>query len=37
MGAAARQRVLDVFTWDRVVNRCLAAYGIPGEPDSRTG
>jgi glycosyltransferase involved in cell wall biosynthesis len=29
MGAAARQRVLDVFTWDRVVDRCLAAYGVP--------
>ena len=29
MGAAARRRVLDVFTWDRVVDRCLAAYGIP--------
>ncbi len=27
MGAAARQRVLDHFTWDRVVGRCLASYG----------
>jgi hypothetical protein len=27
MGDAARQRVLDVFTWDRVVDRCLDAYG----------
>jgi glycosyltransferase involved in cell wall biosynthesis len=28
MGAAARQRVLDQFSWDRVVDRCLDAYGI---------
>jgi glycosyltransferase involved in cell wall biosynthesis len=27
MGRAARQRVLDHFTWDRVVQRCLDAYG----------
>jgi glycosyltransferase involved in cell wall biosynthesis len=26
MGAAARRRVLDAFTWDRVVDRCLEAY-----------
>lgn len=26
MGAAGRQRVLDVFTWQRVVERCLKAY-----------
>ena len=26
MGAAARRRVVDHFTWDRVVDRCLAAY-----------
>jgi glycosyltransferase involved in cell wall biosynthesis len=26
MGAAARQRVIDEFTWDRVVDRCLDAY-----------
>lgn len=26
MGVAARQRVLDHFTWPTVVNRCLAAY-----------
>jgi glycosyltransferase involved in cell wall biosynthesis len=26
MGEAARQRVLDLFTWDRVVDRCLDAY-----------
>lgn len=26
MGAAARSRVLDLFTWDRVVDRCLNAY-----------
>lgn len=28
MGEAARKRVLDVFTWDRVVDRCLEAYGV---------
>jgi len=28
MGEAARQRVLDCFSWDGVVNRCLEAYGI---------
>jgi glycosyltransferase involved in cell wall biosynthesis len=26
MGEAARSRVLDLFTWDRVVDRCLDAY-----------
>ena len=26
MGVAARQRVVDVFTWDRVVTRCLDLY-----------
>lgn len=28
MGAAARERVLSLFTWDRVVDRCLQAYGV---------
>lgn len=28
MGAAARRRVLDRFTWDAVVDRCLNAYGV---------
>lgn len=28
MGAAARQRVLELFTWERVVDRCLQAYGL---------
>jgi glycosyltransferase involved in cell wall biosynthesis len=27
MGEAARRRVLEKFTWDAVVDRCLAAYG----------
>jgi glycosyltransferase involved in cell wall biosynthesis len=27
MGKAARARVLQAFTWDRVVGRCLEAYG----------
>ncbi len=27
MGEAARAHMLDRFTWDRVVDRCLAAYG----------
>lgn len=27
MGGAARRRVLDVFTWDKVVDRCLTVYG----------
>jgi glycosyltransferase involved in cell wall biosynthesis len=33
MGAAARARVLDRFTWPAVVDRCLAAYagGTPGD------
>ncbi len=29
MGQAARQYVLDHFTWDRTVNRCFEAYGVP--------
>jgi len=28
MGEAARTRVLERFTWDRVVDRCLSIYGI---------
>jgi glycosyltransferase involved in cell wall biosynthesis len=28
MGEAARQRVLDQFSWGRVVDRCFEAYGI---------
>ena len=28
MGATARKRVLDRFSWDVVVDRCLNAYGI---------
>ena len=28
MGAAGRERVLRHFTWDAVVSRCLAAYGV---------
>jgi glycosyltransferase involved in cell wall biosynthesis len=27
IGSRARERVLDKFTWSRVVNRCLAIYG----------
>jgi glycosyltransferase involved in cell wall biosynthesis len=27
LGAAARQRIVDRFTWDAVAERCLAAYG----------
>lgn len=30
MGEAARRRVLDLFTWDRVVDRCLDAYEARG-------
>jgi glycosyltransferase involved in cell wall biosynthesis len=26
MGSAARQRALDMFTWDRAAQRCVAAY-----------
>ena len=29
MGARARERVLSLFTWDKVVDRCLAAYTAP--------
>jgi glycosyltransferase involved in cell wall biosynthesis len=28
MGRAARRRVAERFTWDRVVERCLDAYGV---------
>ena len=28
MGLAARERVLEKFTWDAAVNRCLEAYGV---------
>jgi glycosyltransferase involved in cell wall biosynthesis len=38
MGVAGRQRVLDCFTWDRVVTRCLDAYtGLvsPGREQKR--
>lgn len=28
MGAAARRRVVDLFNWERVVDRCFEAYGI---------
>jgi glycosyltransferase involved in cell wall biosynthesis len=34
MGVAARQRVVDMFTWDRVVTRCLDVYA--GEVSERT-
>jgi glycosyltransferase involved in cell wall biosynthesis len=30
MGAAARQRIVERFTWDEVANRCLAAYAAAG-------
>jgi glycosyltransferase involved in cell wall biosynthesis len=30
LGAAGRRRVLDRFTWPRVVERCLAAYAAHG-------
>lgn len=30
MGEAARKRVLEHFTWDRVVDRCLSAYERAG-------
>jgi glycosyltransferase involved in cell wall biosynthesis len=32
MGAASRQRVLDRFTWDRVVDRCLDIYQASTPP-----
>jgi glycosyltransferase involved in cell wall biosynthesis len=32
MGDAARQRVLNLFNWDRVVDRCLEAYGLSSVP-----
>jgi alpha-maltose-1-phosphate synthase len=34
MGEAARQRVLNLFTWDRVVDRCLEAYGVAPQPET---
>jgi glycosyltransferase involved in cell wall biosynthesis len=34
MGHAARHRVLTRFTWDAVVDRCFAAYGVAGVPSS---
>jgi glycosyltransferase involved in cell wall biosynthesis len=30
MGQAGRRRVLERFTWDAVVRRCFAAYGVGG-------
>jgi glycosyltransferase involved in cell wall biosynthesis len=35
MGAAARQRVLDRFTWSEVVRRCLSAYESPAHDVAR--
>lgn len=35
MGEAARRRVLDLFTWDRVVDRCLESYGAPASRPRR--
>jgi glycosyltransferase involved in cell wall biosynthesis len=32
MGRAGRTRILERFTWDRVVTRCLALYGIGRAP-----
>ena len=32
MGQAATHRVLTMFTWDAVVDRCFAVYGIAGVP-----
>ena len=34
MGTAARARVLERFTWDRVVQRCLEAYEGALSPDA---
>lgn len=34
MGQAARHRVLTKFTWDAVVDRCFAAYGVAREAPS---
>jgi len=28
MGKAARQHILDGWTWDHVARRCLTAYGL---------
>ena len=33
LGAAGRARVLDRFTWDRVVRQCLAIYKGTASPD----
>jgi glycosyltransferase involved in cell wall biosynthesis len=30
MGAAGRERVVDIFTWPQVVQRCLDIYGFSG-------
>jgi glycosyltransferase involved in cell wall biosynthesis len=35
MGENARRRVLELFTWDRVVDRCLAIYNAGPEYASR--
>ena len=37
MGVAARHRVLDRFTWDRVVSRCLEAYAGASALHQRSG
>ena len=35
MGAAGRARVLERFTWDRVVQQCLAIYHGSGSVPER--
>lgn len=38
MGDAARQRVLEYFTWDKVAERCLAAYPASfAQPHAKQG
>ena len=32
MGARGRARVIDTFSWSKVVDRCLEAYGLPASP-----
>jgi starch synthase len=34
MGAAARRRVVEHFTWDATARRCLAAYARAAGPEA---
>jgi glycosyltransferase involved in cell wall biosynthesis len=37
LGAAARRRIVEKFTWEAVAERCLAAYAKDGRRGGREG